>query len=166
MPRAKKSFGEAVDKRNGTKLALLPAAITQVPDAPKGLLKSTQQRWHDFWTDSVAGLIQPAEMGLIERYFTYVDEWSRSMTAFRKDRFIEGSMGQPKLNPLSTYIKQLEGDISSLEDRLGLSPKARLALGIAVGQAQRTLADLNAELDVEDDDSDEWVVLESDTGTQ
>ena len=62
----------------------------------------------------------------------------------RKARLVEGSQGQPRINPLFTTIATMDAEIRQLEDRFGLSPRARLALGIQLGEAHRSLADLNA----------------------
>ena len=36
-----------------------------------------------------------------------------------------------------------------MEDRIGLSPKARVSLGIQIGQMKKSLDDLNSELEEE-----------------
>jgi hypothetical protein len=61
------------------------------------------------------------------------------------------------LNPLLKHVAALDGEIRQLEDRFGLTPLARLRLGVTFGEAHRSLADLNRALieevdgDVEDD---------------
>jgi hypothetical protein len=64
-----------------------------------------------------------------------------------------GSQGQYVLNPLYRQMVTLETEIRNLEDRFGLSPMARLKLGVTFGDAARSLADINANLE-DDDDAD------------
>ena len=56
---------------------------------------------------------------------------------------MSGSRNQPRLNPIYDLIFKLEGSIHTLETELGASPLARARLGIAVGQATLTAAELN-----------------------
>ncbi|KKL73687.1 hypothetical protein LCGC14_2072380, partial [marine sediment metagenome] len=56
---------------------------------------------------------------------------------------------QPVLHPMGKVMNDLEKDIRQLEDRYGLSPKARAQLGITIGTAQRTLEDLNRDLELD-----------------
>ena len=53
------------------------------------------------------------------------------------------------INPLYSAMLKLDAEIRQLEDRIGMNPKSRVALGISIGQAKKSLADLNAELEEE-----------------
>jgi P27 family predicted phage terminase small subunit len=134
-------------------MALLPSsAAPDVPAAPSGLLAVTQARWAAYWGSPVAAAADPVtDLAAVERLFIAYDELTRAGRAFRKQRVVEGSMGQPTLNPLNRYIAQLTTEIMQLEDRLGLTPKARLALGIQLGEARRSLNDLISESGYDDD---------------
>lgn len=159
MAPQKKAAGKAADGRNGhvsSSLVLLPGGRESLPVMPTGWTNTTAASWDAYWTDTVAGLIQPSEVAIVCRYFEYVDEWNRTMRAFKAQRLVEGSTGQPRLNPLAGFLRELEGVMSALEMRLGLSPKARAQLGIVLGEAKRSLADLNNDLggnDHSDEDS-------------
>ncbi len=65
------------------------------------------------------------------------------MAAFRRERFVTGSQGQPVLNPLAGYIATLEAAISRAEAEFGLGPLSRMRLGIATGEAAMTAQRLN-----------------------
>ena len=54
------------------------------------------------------------------------------------------------LNPLYNALLKIDAEIRNLEDRIGLNPKARVSLGIQIGQAKKTLSDLNSELELEE----------------
>ena len=47
---------------------------------------------------------------------------------------------------------QFDAEIRSLEDRLGMTPKARLQLGVEFGKAVKTLDDLNKTLNADEEE--------------
>lgn len=125
-----------------------------VPEPPKGMLKVISQRWVDFWGSDLAQLVEPAtDMMALHRLFTLYDDRERAYRSVKKKPFVKGSKGQPVANPMAGRTESLDKEIRMLEDRFGLTPKARLALGIAFGQMTKSLDDLNSSLD-EDEDAD------------
>lgn len=128
-----------------------------VPDPPTGLLKKSKEIWRDYFTSPVSQAVElSSDRPRLERWILLVDEWHRTLRAMRKrGRWELGSQGQPVLSPLAGYLMQLEGQIKAAETELGMTPRARLSLGIAIGQVQKTIADLNAELDANDETDDE-----------
>jgi len=115
-----------------------------IPEAPQGLLKQTRAQWVELWSSQLAQTIAATDMPALERLFTLYDERHRAMRDFRKARLVRGSTGQPVLNPMGKLVKDLDGEIRQLEDRFGLSPQARLRLGIDLGKAADSLDALNA----------------------
>ncbi len=138
-------------------IVAVPARSTPVPTAPADLLASTRAAWDAFWTSEQAGLVMPADHPALLRLFDLLDERERCARAARKQRLIEGSQGQPVLNPLLKQVAALDTEIRQLEDRFGLTPLSRLRLGVTFGEAHRSLADLNRAFieevtDVDEDD--------------
>ncbi len=154
MPARKKPVGTKIDRRPqraeaGTALELVKRADAVVeviaPAPPPGMLKNTIELWESYWTSPVAKMaIEVDRLGVATRWIEAQDERRRAMTVFRKERFVKGSMGQATLNPISAWIKSREEVIAKCEAELGLTPYARQRLGIAVGQAAMTAAQLNA----------------------
>ena len=71
---------------------------------------------------------------------------------------VAGSQGQPRLNPALDGLMKLETAILRLENELGLTPSARLRLGITFADATNSLQALSerfASLDFEEHD-DLW----------
>jgi hypothetical protein len=155
MPRTKKAPGEAVDRRNGAQLILLPPVNPVVPKPPAGLLRPTAEAWDSFWHDPVSNLVTPASRSLVDRWVIVLDELNRARSGFRRKRFMQGSQGQPVLNPLGAEAHRLSAELTSIEDRLGMSPRSQMALGIAFGQAKKSLDELNRELAVSEDGNDD-----------
>ena len=152
--------GDRRQRRNTRELGVVmsvPTRSAPVPAPPAGLLVSTRNVWAAFWASEQASLVMPADHPALLRLFTLLDERERCARAASKRRLIEGSQGQPVLNPLLKHVAALDGEIRQLEDRFGLTPLARLRLGVTFGEAHRSLADLNRALveevagDVEDD---------------
>jgi P27 family predicted phage terminase small subunit len=124
-----------------------------VPPMPAGLLVSTQSLWTSFFSSALARAIEPeSDLPAITRYFSLLDERERLYRAFKRKRIVKGSQGQPMLNPAGRALHGFDAELRQLEDRLGLTPRARLQLGIQLTEAARSLAELNQALDEDEDD--------------
>jgi P27 family predicted phage terminase small subunit len=121
-------------------------------------LRATERAWEAFWGSDVASLVTEADMPAIERLHDLRDERERALRGYRKERLVKGSMGQRVINPLAKAMMALDAEIRALEDRFGLTPQARLRLGVVFGEARRSLDQINRELDAEleaQDDEDD-----------
>ena len=152
MPPPKKRPGRR-QRRNKVDIGLVsppvPGRVVPAPD--RAWLKGTKERWEAFWGSELSSVAEPdTDTPALRRLFTYYDELDRATRAVRRERFVEGSKGQPRLNPAARYVAELEGAVRALEDRFGLTPKARLQLGVEFATAQRSLRKLNADMEVED----------------
>lgn len=142
-------------RRKAPSLAVLPGRELEVaPEA--GWLKATKDGWVAFWSADLAGAIDGADVPVIRRLFGMRDVQARAFARWKKKPYVDGSQGQPVKNPAFDEAMVLERAIVQLEDRLGLSPKARANLGIAIGQARMTAAELNrqAQESMTNDDHD------------
>jgi hypothetical protein len=117
------------------------AGMAHAPAA--GWLKPTRDAWDDFWLADVAKMLAPHHMPTVYRLFELRDAQTRMLRVFKKCPMVEGSMKQPVVNPAMATVQALEKDIRALEDRLGLTPKAQASLGIKIGEARLTAAELN-----------------------
>ncbi len=141
-------------RRNRPALVSLPTTPVNVPEPPSGLLRATVAAWDELWASPVAATFLPSDMPALARVFELRDEWTRVTRVARKQRLTEGHKQQPVLNPLLRYAETLAAEVRALEDRYGLSPRSRLQLGIAFGEAHRSLDALNAEFMERTDDDD------------
>src|SRR5689334_10446712 len=126
--------------RQGHTKSVIPKDVTLRDDAPplplppKKLLASSKQRWVAYWGSQIARAVDPvSDLHRVERWIRAVDEYERVYPVFVKERLTTGSTGQVTLNPLASYLKNLEGEIARAEVELGLTPMARLKLGITFG---------------------------------
>lgn len=125
-----------------------------IPPVPDGLLPSTRAAWSKYWNTPISRIVEASDEPAIARLFRLYDERERAYRSLRKRRIVVGSQGQAVLNPLARYVAQCDAEIRALEDRFGLSAKARLQLGITFGEAKKTLEDLNRDLDDDDEHPD------------
>lgn len=89
-----------------------------------------QEAWADLWSSPLAGLVKPTDVPALRRLFDYRDQLLGAQAAYSEEPVAVGSMGQPVLSPYAAEIHRLEGVIARLEDRFGLTPLARLRLGV------------------------------------
>lgn len=114
---------------------------------PAGLLPASRKIWRAYWESAVSRAAEiNADQHVLYRWIEAIDEWGRVYPVFKKARFVKGSMGQPVLNPLLGYLRQLENTIAYAEQQLGMTPSARARLGIAIGEAKLTAEELNRRL--------------------
>ena len=139
-------------------LALIHGELEEAPEPPRGLLKTTRETWAAYWSSQVSQAVdRRADAQRLERWIHAVDQWHRANRTLRRYPLVKGSMGQPVLSPLADYVAKLERTIATAEDEFGMTPRARLRLGLHVADLARTAADLNAMIQDEDapDDPDE-----------
>ena len=137
-------------------VSIAPAAKAPPPPHPatgKKLLKQTVDAWTSFWESELASLVKPSDTPALVRLFRMYDTRERFERLVLAQPMVPGSMGQPKVNPAAAEVASLDTRITALEDRFGLSPAARLKLGITFGAAAKSLEDLNRGFD--DDPAEE-----------
>lgn len=144
MPGPLPKPAERRQRRNGRPaLAPLDGRSTLSPEPPGGLLAATRASWRALWASPLASTFVESDLPALGRLFDLIDERARVVRVARRSRLVPGSKAQPVTNPLIGYISTLDTEIRNLEDRFGLTPKARLALGIQLGEAHRSLSALN-----------------------
>ena len=150
-PRGRRQ-GHRAQAGNTAALALVQGAQKAPPACPGNLLKKSQVEWRRLWGLPVAVIWDGGDRLVAERLIRLKDEEYRIARAIARRRVVKGSRGQPVQNPLMRRQESLWTEIRQLEDRLGLSPRARLQLGIALGDAYKSLDQLNAEIGADDDE--------------
>jgi P27 family predicted phage terminase small subunit len=166
MPAKKKAPGTRIDNRASrqrthlTAAPELPAetgqdlAEIEVPKPPSGLLAASRDQWQIYWASRLARpeLLKEVDQVVVERWIFAYDEWKRAINAVRKNRLVKGSTGQPVANPLMGWAQSREKEMNSCQAELGIGPKSRSSLGLAVGQELLTAAELNKMAEEDPDD--------------
>ena len=159
MPAQRKSDPQRSRDRRKADLEIVPDASgvpAVTPSAPPEWSKKILGEWVEFWSSGLAETVQATDRPVIERLFGLRNLQAKALRRWERKPYIEGSQGQPVQNPAFAESMTLERQVVALEDRLGLSLKAKANLGIAMGQAKLTAVELNRmaleDNDVSDDD--------------
>ena len=154
-----KEEGKRQNRRARTNLKLIeqhdPAAAI-VPLPPDGLSDAQVESWTEFWQSELSQLVKATDLSSVRRLWNYYQQHADLTAIFQKGRMVAGSTGQPRLNPALDGLMKLETAILRLENELGLTPSARLRLGITFADATNSLQALTDKfasqpLDYEDD---------------
>jgi len=116
-----------------------------VPDA--GWHDEVTEAWNDFWSSQLAGpqVLKVTDAPALRRLFEYRNRLLSALEAFDSESIVVGSTGQPTLSPWAAEVHRLEAAVSKLEDKFGLTPMARMKLGITFEEGM-SLAHKNREL--------------------
>jgi P27 family predicted phage terminase small subunit len=118
----------------------------RTPPAPKGLSKLLEQAWAVFWSSPLAAHTTEADFVALLRLFRLYQQREHYDQIGSEEPLVQGSTKQMILNPLLKELDSLDTKILALEDRFGLSPRARLQLQVTLGDAADGLKKLNAAL--------------------
>lgn len=153
---ARKPADRRVDSSKTRDLVVLSGGAGEPPALPTvvgpRLLKQTREWWEAVWSSQVAGSWEASDHPMVARLAKLHDDRERAWRSYRDTPLVDGSQGQPVLNPLRSVVDRCDQEIRQLEDRLGLSPMARHKLGITYGEMHRSLDSLADPLADEDDD--------------
>ena len=169
MPRPKKPAGMAVDARNGARLSLVtpaaaPTTVQGVPKAPAGLGLDELKQWDAYWTSPQAQLLLETEHVIVGRYIDALARYRRATELADANPVTRGSQGQDVESPYYSIAERALKTAERCEAQLGVGPLHRMKLGVQVGEASRSLADLNAALmggEVDDDGDDPRAIYDA-----
>lgn len=103
------------------------------------------ESWSELWSSPLAGLIKPTDVPALRRLFEYRHQLLAAQANYDDEPMTVGSMGQPVLSPWAAEIHRLEAVVQKLEEKFGLTPLARLRLGVTF-ESGVSLASQNAAL--------------------
>jgi len=116
------------------------------PKPPEGLSAAVRESWDTFWASPLAAHTIATDVAALRRLFRLYEQRERYIEIAAEDTLSTGSTGQLVLHPLIKEVDTLDGKILALEDRYGLSPMSRLKLQVTLGDASKSLAEVNAAL--------------------
>jgi P27 family predicted phage terminase small subunit len=109
-------------------------ATNRPPSYPPALIEGGHGReaWDRLWIAGAAWLSPATDLGIMTRLCEAYD-MRRAMTyQFEEDGFmVEGSQGQPRVNPLLDKLLTLDAQITKYEGLCGFTPADRARLGVA-----------------------------------
>jgi hypothetical protein len=132
-------------QRRNMPSTLSGAAGPAMPDPPADLSNVLRRQWQGLWSSPIAALMDPvSDLPGVTRLFelyTLADRVQAKLSS--DDSVVDGA--------LVTARVRLASEIRLAEGQLGLSPRSRLALGIALLAGQKA-ASLDDAVDDADDD--------------
>lgn len=111
-----------------------------VPPVPAHLERVGTEVWHAVWAAGGEAYSPRTDAYVIERYATLHDRRETLMKMLTADGLTSvGSQGQTVLHPAARLLGEVEKNMTSLEDKLGLNPESRLRLGISAIEKESKL---------------------------
>ena len=140
------------DRRAGRGRGLVVAAQApgKRPPAPPGLRSHARGVWRRFWASPVAAAVDAdADHEALRHWIYAVDERERLSELTSAQPLIPGirhTKDRPHLilNPLFRRLRDLNREIARAEEHFGMTPLARLRLGVTFLQEQAAKEDLAA----------------------
>jgi len=122
----------------------LPAQADAVafPEPSRTWLKSTKDAWRVIVGSPLASAFLPTDLPALWMLHELMDERSRALAAYRRQRTVIGAAGQERVNGAATVALAFGVEIGNLQKAFGLTPGARAKLGLTFAQAATTTADL------------------------
>ena len=118
-------------RRNKRRVVAMVPLREKPPAVNPKWLKQTRVAWVKYWTSPVSDVIHRAtEEPTVYRLFTLMDFRERAARSFARHPFIRGSQGQEIVNPQAALMMKMDQELRMMGQELGLSPAARLRLGI------------------------------------
>jgi P27 family predicted phage terminase small subunit len=113
--------------------------VSSAPPPPAHFDREAVELWDILWTIGV-GVYAQAHVPTIQRYVELQQRRREFLAVIEAEGWlVTGSQGQPVLHPIARQLSDVEAKLTSLEDRLGLSPEASLRLGIATAEVKSRL---------------------------
>lgn len=104
------------------------------PAPPDGLPTELVAEWEDFWEQPVARAVAESDLPALRRLFAYRARLLQALSHVPPSGLDIGGDGQDVVHPGLRVVTALEKLIAPLEDRFGLTMKARQVMGIRMGQ--------------------------------
>jgi P27 family predicted phage terminase small subunit len=101
--------------------------------------------WNDFWSSHLASVVKVTDAPALSRLFDLRHRLLEAQDSFDAEPIVQGSTGQPTMSPWAQEVHRLEAAVSKLEGQFGLTPMARLKLGVTFEQGV-SLAQQNQQL--------------------
>ncbi|GAB4333616.1 MAG: hypothetical protein Kow0010_20190 [Dehalococcoidia bacterium] len=144
--KRQKPPSELVYRRGGRVKPLAPVTPAHVtPPAPDGLGEHAVAVWSAFWASRVSGAVDLLADGeALRHWILCVDEREKLRAATLRAPLVKGSHEQLMLNPLFRRMRELNREIARAEEHFGMTPLARMRLGVTYLQEQAAKEDLEA----------------------
>ena len=118
--------------------------IEEMPPPDPAWGECTCGEWETYWRSGVSSVCAETDMPTLRRLFSCRDLRAKAEAAYRAEPFVEGSVGQVRLNPMAQEMHHLDKEIDVLERQFGLGSHNRVSLGLSSMTAVRSIDQINA----------------------
>ena len=129
--------------RSKARLTLLEGQEFDPGDPPFG---HQLDAWDEYWRSPSGDAARPEDLPAVRRLFQLRAHFDAAIQIASADPKVEGSTGQIRPTPFYATALSIEAAILRLENELGLTPRARAALGLTAAQAGLTVQQINERL--------------------
>ena len=148
MPRTKKPAGTAVDRRNGRRADLEVAggglARFDLPSRRPAWLAEVREAWDVAWADPIVRAWTAGDRPILLRWIDALDRAARALHRADRKPVVLGSTGQVVEHPSYATAARAIATAEKCEAQLGFGALNRERLGFTIGQARKSLAEMNA----------------------
>jgi hypothetical protein len=148
--KRQKHPGSLAFKRGGRYRALQPMALPgerPVPDCPERATGEAREAWERLWESPLSSAIADTDLPALYRWLWWYDQWIVSTKRLAiLPAHSEGAKRQLR------HLKLCEASLQRLEEAFGMTPLARMRLGITFSEVRSSQARLRASLDDTRDD--------------
>lgn len=152
MPAPRKNHTQP--RSRGTAKRLTTSATVQgMPAADDGawpalpasgnFLPETVAAWAALGAEPQAQQLTGAQRIVARRWIEAFDAYLRALELVKNTPMVQGSTGQPVVNPLWGVVASREAAMEKAERQLGVGLKNKADLGLTIGQAKLTAQQLN-----------------------
>lgn len=121
-----------------------PVERTDIPPAAEHWSGEVKEAWLLAWESGLGAYWLDTDLGIVTRCFDLRNQIAvYEAAAHEEGAVVSGSAGQLAIHPLIREADTLRDDLLAVEDRIGMSPMARLKLGVQLGEAAGSLDKLN-----------------------
>lgn len=107
------------------------AGRPDIPPVPSSLGSVGERVWFEVWEAGGEAYNPVTDAYIVERYASLQERRQSLMEMLSAEGYVTvGSQGQVVAHPAARLLQDVESKLLPLEDRLGLSPEARIRLGI------------------------------------
>lgn len=128
------------------------AGLSARPEPSRRWLSATRDSFETYLDSEVNGVLGDLDLPALARLFDYYDLWERAWSKLMNKVAEEGDSALVELGASDQAVPavelqimtKLEGQITKLEERFGVSPLVRARLGIEIGTARLTADKVNS----------------------
>ena len=144
MSKSKKSNAARRDTHSPTQLVELGSlSELQAPPPPEGIRAELVTWWNAYFQSDIARAVyRSSDLPALERLVSLYELRAVAFELGVAEPIVRGGNNQKTENPMLKALTRYDADITQLEDRFGLTPRARVNLGIQVGTATKALEDM------------------------